>query len=96
VLYRRFGGLAPALTGRAATLDSELSPAEAAEARRLLPPGFYELEPSPPPSRGDDAFRYEIGVEDGSRAHRVILHEEDVPAGLRPFLAWLEERAAGR
>ena len=93
VVYQRHGGLSPALMNRAPRYEAELSPGEAATARRLVPPEFFTLPSSGPRARRPDMFLHEISVEDGGRQHRVVLSEEDVAPELRPFVEWLQQKA---
>jgi hypothetical protein len=93
VAYQRFGGLSPALMNRAPRYDAELSPAEAAAARRLIPPDFFDRSSTPDAHRRPDMFLHEISVEDGARHHRVVLSDEDISAAIRPFVEWLQDKA---
>ncbi len=93
ITFQRFGGLAPGLMNRAAPFEADLSAADEAEVRPLIPDAFFSLESSGPPKRAPDAFRYEISVEDGARSHRVTLSETDIPETMRPFIEWLQEKA---
>src|SRR5438093_6274617 len=93
VTYQRFGGFSPQLMNRAPRYDAQLSEDDALKARSLLPADFFVLTSSGPPTRGVDAFRYEIGVDDGTgRQNQVTLSEMDVPPSLRPFLDWLQQK----
>ena len=93
VVYQRFGGLSPALTNRAPRYDVELSGADAAAARRLLPSEFFTQTSTASKNRRPDMFLHEIAVEDGGREHRVMLSDEDISDALRPFVEWLQDRA---
>jgi hypothetical protein len=81
---------------RGASFSADLTSEEEAEIRPLLGDRFFDLSASPPPTRGGAAFRYEIAIEDGSNAHRVVLSDEDVPDWMRPLIMWMERKAGIR
>jgi hypothetical protein len=93
VEFQRFGGLYPALMNRVPRYVAELSPSEAEEVRKLVPPDFASLGESAE-RRRPDSFSYNIVIDDGKGAHQVTLQESDVPASLRPLIDWLSARAA--
>jgi hypothetical protein len=85
--------MSPRLMNRAGRYDAVLSAADAADARRLLPPSFFEQQSTDGPRRRPDMFLHEIAVEDDGRAHAVTLSDEDIAPSLRPFVEWLQRKA---
>jgi len=96
ITFQRLGGLSPLLMNRVPPLSVDLDPNEEQEVRKLLDSSFFQLQSSPPPTRGGDQFRYAIGVDDSGASKQVILAEQDIPQSLRPFLEWLERKAGLR
>jgi hypothetical protein len=84
--------LSPALMNRAPRFVADLTPVDEARVRGLIPADFFELRSSGPPTRGGDAFQYDIVVDDGSRRHQVTLAEQDIPPSLRAFVQWLQHK----
>jgi hypothetical protein len=58
--------------------------------------GFFTLpEKFPKPGKGADYFTYSITVEDGKRAHTVLVSEPSLPDSLRPLVREVSKRLSG-
>jgi hypothetical protein len=99
IQFRRTGGFAAPAMNRSVTVDTQSLPAgEAQELVSLVKAaGITAGGPQPvrPAPSAPDAFRYQLGIEDGGAHHSLEVSETQVPERLRPLIDWLRERANG-
>jgi hypothetical protein len=90
------GGVAGPAGHRSCVVDTtKLSGTEASQVQALVRaanvPGLVGR--ASPPSRPDEMY-YEVTIEEGGGSYTVSATNRDMPAGLKPLVAWLTARAA--
>lgn len=93
VTLEQSGGFAGLMIMR--TIDTQdLSPSEAQELEQLVKDAdFFQLNSMTDRAPQPDLFGYQLSIETDERSHTIQVSETNMPAQLRPLMAWIQEKA---